>query len=187
MHALPETEAAAAEFARNEGMSADDLSLVEKFKSHVANFSQRYDNLQSMQIDRNKYPELYEQRLVLLKRGRILRGTIEKVSGMVDRVFSFFGASGVNGLGVVPLLPIAAISVALAAITKWGTDTYEFTKRMDAIKSLEARGYDPVRAGQIVNQQFPPTSFNFGSISTLLPWIAVAGIVFYAIKSGKLK
>lgn len=175
------------EFARREGMSEDDLTLVEKFKSKVANFLQRYDNLQTQQIDARKYPDIARQRTELLSRGRVLHVTIKTVSTMIDKVMRLFGGSGLNGLAVVPLLPIAAISIAVAAITKWGTDAYEFTRRLDAIKDLEAKGYDPVRAGQIVNQQFPPTSFNFGSISTLLPWLAVAGIIFYAVKSGKLK
>lgn len=190
LNALPETEAAADEFARQQGMNADDLSLVDKFKSKVANFSDMLANLQSRKIDAAKYPDLAQQQSDLLSRGNIIRRTIQALTDAVDRVFSFFkGVAGMDGLGIVPLLPIAAITVAVAAITKWTTDAYEFSKRLDAISSLEAQGYDPVRAGQIVNQQMPTSSIfgGLGGFGGLIPWIAVAGVVFFIWKGGKIK
>lgn len=186
---LPETQAAADEFARQQGMRAEDLTLVESFKSKVQNFMQLLSNLQNRTIDAAKYPDLAAKRNDLLQRGSIIQRTITTLTGAVDKVFAFFrGVTGMDGLGLVPLLPIAAITVALAAITKWTTDAYEFSKRLDAIKDLEAKGYDPVRAGQIVNQQFPASALFGGfNVSTLLPLLAIAGVVFFFWKGGKLK
>lgn len=185
-----ETQDAADEFARQQGMSASDLSLVEKFKSKVANFTELLSNLKSRKIDAARYPDLAKKRDELTSKGNMTKNMIVSTTGTIDKVFGFFrGVTGMDGLGIIPLLPIAAISIATAAITKWMTDAYEFSKRVDAIQALEAKGYDPVRAGQIVNQQFPTSSLlgNFGSISSLLPWVAIAGVIFYVIKSGKLK
>lgn len=184
---LPETQAAADEFARQQGMPASELTLVQKFKSKVANFMEALDRLQSSKVNASKYPDLATQRENLLSRGASIKNTIKTVTGMVDRVFSFFKGSGLDGLGIAPLLPIAAITIAVAAITKWTTEAYEFSKRLDAIKDLESKGYDPVRAGQIVNQQFPSPTFSFGGMSSILPLLAVAGVIFYVIKTGKLK
>lgn len=185
-----ETQDAADEFARRQGMSANDLSLVDKFKSKVANFTELLSNLQNREIDAARYPDLSATRDELTSRGSTIKNMITSITGTIDKVFGFFrGITGMDGLGIVPLLPIAAITIAVAAITKWTTDAYEFSKRVDAIQALEAKGYDPVKAGQIVNQQFPTSSLlgNFGSISSLIPWIAIAGVIFYVIKSGKLK
>lgn len=190
MSALPETQAAADEFARQQGMSADDLTLVESFKSKVANFTEMLDNLRTRQIDAVKYPDLASKRNNLISRGGVISRTIAAITGAVDRVFTFFkGVVGMDGMGIVPLLPIAAITVAVAAITKWTTDAYEFNRRLDAIKDLEAKGYPPERAGQIVNQQLPSTSIfsGFGGLGSLLPWVAVAGVVFFIWKGGKIK
>ena len=93
-----------------------------------------------------------------------------------------------DGLGIVPLLPVAAISIAVAAITKWTTDAYEFNKRLDAVQALEAKGYSPERAGQIINQQFPRQSLLSGFIGPqMLPILAVVGILFFLWKGGKIK
>ena len=189
MNAMPETQAAADEFARQQGMNSSDLTLVEQFKSKVANFIEVFQNLQSRNIDAARYPDLAAQRVDLISRGSFIQRTIAALTGAVDRVFAFFqGVTGMNGLGIIPLLPIAAIGIAVAAITKWMTDAYEFSKRLDAIGALEAKGYSPERAGQIVNAQLPSTSL-FGGInfSTILPWLAVAGVVVFIWKGGKLK
>lgn len=184
---LPETQSSADDFARQQGMNADDLTLVEKFKSKVDNFTEALDSVRSRNIDNAKYPDIAAQRNALLTRGGILQRTITSITGLVDKVMAFFSGTGLNGLGIIPLLPLAAISIAVAAITKWTTDAYELSKRMDAIQALEAKGYDPVRAGQIVNQQIPRNNFSFGGIGSLMPWVAVAGVVFFVIKTGKLK
>ena len=187
---LPETSAAADEFSRQQGMPESELTLVESFKSKVTNFAEAFNNLRSRSIDATRYPDLARERASLVSKGGTLQRTISALTGAVDKVFTFFrGVTGLDGLGFIPLLPIAAITIAVAAITKWMTDAYEFNKRLDAVQALEAKGYSPEKAGQIVNQQFPTSSLfsGLGGIGTLLPWIAVAGVVFFIWKGGRIK
>ena len=191
MNALPETQAAADEFARQQGMPSGDLTLVERFKSKVLNFSEALQNLQSRKVDAARYPDLAAQQRDLISRGDALKRTISVVTSAVDKVFSFFrGVTGMDGLGVIPLLPVAAITVVVGAMTKWVTHAYEFGRRLDAIAALEAKGYSPERAGEIVKGQLPDDKpfGGFGlDVSAVLPWVAMAGVLYFIWRGGAIR
>lgn len=187
INATPETQRQADEFARREGMRAEDLSLIDKFKSAALNFKQRLDNLSRRKADVSKYPALQADYAALMKRGQFIKSTIESVTRTVDKVTSFFSGLGeIKGLSVVPLLPIAVIAGAVAAITKWGTDAYTFSVKLDEIKRLEATGMSPERAASLVARN-APASLIGGFTTNLLPIVAVGVVLFFLWRGGKLK
>lgn len=183
------SETPAEKFAREQGGKESDLTLIERFKSKVLNFTEQFNNLKNRRIDSKRYPDLAREQSELIKKGGIVNNTISALTGAVDKVYSFFkGVTGMDGLGVLPLLPVAAISIAVAAITKWTTDAYEFNKRVDAIQALEAKGYSPEKAGQIVSQQFyRPSLLSSITGPSMLPILAVVGVLFFLWRGGKIK
>lgn len=180
MGTTPETQAAADEFARREGMNPDDLSLIEKFRSRVQNFMLALDNLASRKRDAQRSPQLATEYATLMRQGSVIKSTIESVSGTIDKVMAFFkGVTGMSALNVVPLLPIALITGAIAAIAKWTTDAYTFSKKLDEVQRLEAKGLTPQQAADVVARNAPAPLFGGFNLSNIVPLLAVGAVLFF--------
>ena len=165
-------------FARDQGMPESDLTLIERFKSRVINFKEALDNLNKRRQLASRFPDMKIEYDAVMKRGALLKSTISAVTSAVDKVLAFFkGVTGMDGLGIAPLLPIAAISLAIAGIAKWTTDAYQLSKRLDAVAALEAKGYSPERASAIVSAQFPAGIFD--RLSNLMPWLAAGAVLYF--------
>lgn len=81
----------------------------------------------------------------LLRRGNIVRASIDKVASGVDgiaRLLPTKTLSGNGGLGALPLIPIAVIAAAIAAITAWLSDAYVEVKRLNLADKVHVSGGD---------------------------------------------
>jgi hypothetical protein len=85
-------------------------------------------------------------------------------------------------LGFVPLIPIAIILSAIAAIGYWVSDGLKYLDKVGRVESLTREGYSPSEAYSLVHgSRF--------SITENLPWIlgTVAALVFLPPIIRKLK
>lgn len=80
----------------------------------------------------------------LLRRGNIVRASIDKVASGVDGVARLLPTktlSSYGGLGAaIPLIPIAVIAAAIAAITAWLSDAYVEVKRLNLADKVHQSG-----------------------------------------------
>lgn len=96
-----------------------------------------------------------------------------------DYVKGTIGLEGTLGLPVVaPIIGLAAALAALALITKWIVEAYEFAQRLNALQRLEDQGYTPAQAAAAVNATIgaPRQSSGnvFGIPFELIIWGAIA-------------
>lgn len=86
-----------------------------------------------------------------------------------------------NGLGLAPVVAIAGIAAAVAAIiviANWIKESYEFTQRLNALHSLEQNGATPEQAASIVARTVgAPSGGSFFGIPVNMLLIGVALIV----------
>ncbi len=134
------------------------MQAVANLKAKAAQFSVLFAQVeQTGDIVSNK-PALAEQRSKLLLRGITIRTTIEALTRSIDFVVKqwnqFFGDEPApDNLGVIPLVPVAVIASAIAAITYWINDTTKYINRVEEIKRLESQGYTPEQAYNIVEKK----------------------------------
>jgi hypothetical protein len=179
-----------AKFKEAESISADDLSMIEKFKSHAANFWQQYKNLQAKNAYVANHPDLQEDYANLLDRGSTIRTTIETVTAGIDKAVGWVGGtvgvSGVqvlNGLGFLPVLALLVSAGGLALIGKWVSDAYAFNKKVEEMKRLEAQGMTPQQASAIVGKLYEGEPLiTFGKVG--VPLVALA-VLFAMWKFGR--
>jgi len=149
-----------------EQLTQNDVSLLNRFKAKATEFMAAIDKLYT--ID-NVPANLQEEYSGLISTANIIQGTISTITGTVDSVTGFFsdyfgfdGVSNVrdyingnrqnNALGFVPLIPVALISGALAAMTKFISDVYVFERKITEQKRLESTGVNPTKAAEIVSK-----------------------------------
>jgi hypothetical protein len=151
------------------------LGVIDTFRAKAREFSTIYSDLYKR--DPKKYPTLAAQRAELLARGSTIKNTVEKITGGVDKVWSFlkstFGFSGfdeVEELGVVPLIPIAIVAAAITLMGKWLKDAYTLKMQFDRYDQLTAKGVSPERAADIVKGVVGGGGF-FESIGKAVPLI----------------
>jgi len=151
-----------------ETLSTNDISLLNRFKAKASEFMIALDRLNS--ID-NVPGNLQEEYSGLRSTADYVQGTINWITSTVDSVTGFFsdyfgfdGVSGVrdyiNGdnryndqsMGVIPLIPLAAISGAVALMSKFIVDVYVFERKVSEQKRLENTGMSPQQAAEVVDK-----------------------------------
>ena len=146
-------------------LSAQDISLLERFKNKAADFMQAVDRLNSIsEIPpnlRDEYDGLHWQASAVQNSIGYLTQTIDTVTGFFSDVFQFDGVSAVksyinnetdNTLGIAPLIPVAAISGALALMGKFISDVYLFERKVNEQKRLVSSGMNEAQAAEIVDK-----------------------------------
>lgn len=165
--------------------------VIGKFKSAVAKFQAEYATLQSINIDPVKYPDLSKMQLDLLRSGNTIKETIRSITGAVDSAWSWikstFGFDGlhqmaqINGLGIAPLIPIAVVVGAVAAMVKWGLEFAAFYMKLEYAKSLAAQGLSPVQINEAMKaQESSKPLFDFSGISKVAMF-GIAGFIGYQV------
>lgn len=149
----------------SETLTSNDVSLLNRFKSKAAEFSVALDKLNSVN---NVPPNLQAEYSGLRSTADYIQSTIGWITSTVDSVTGFFsdflGFDGVtstrdyinnkpvSGMGIIPLLPVAGISAALAVMSKFIADVYLFERKVLEQKRLESTGINPSEAAKIVDK-----------------------------------
>lgn len=111
-----------------------------------------------------------------------LRGAWDRVTGAWERVRDWVGLSGeIEGLGAVPLIPIAAVLAAIALVASFLTDYAKFSRKVTVYKALVDQGYPPAVASQSVQQMVPDSPW-FGINLNPLIWVAAGLVVLWFFK-----
>lgn len=147
-------------------LTVQDVSLLEKFKAKAAEFTQAFTSLVNMDTSALT-PEQKDEYLSLRSTGDNIYSTIDWITSSVDNVtgfFSdFFNFDGIGAvreyinepeqqLGIIPLIPIAAISGALAIMAKFAKDVYLFERKITEQNRLIAGGVPPAQAAEIIKK-----------------------------------
>lgn len=167
--------------------TAEEKSL---FDRTVASFMEKlrafYDNFGAMRLQAGfvaKHPDLQNEYSGLMERGNFIdrqiksaKALISKAQSAWDWFLSAIGLGGLGDMGVLPLLPIAvaAAAGAVVLITKWLTDVFIFSRKIEAIKALEAKGSitGQQAAGSILKAG--PTGF-LDVLQKNIIWIVLGG------------
>ena len=139
-------------------ITAQDVSLLEKFKMQAREFAEAFRTLLDAEPYVSDKPELRGEFEELYDSGLTIKNTVDKVTRTVDAVTGYFkdsfGLDGVRrggALGVLPLVPIAAITAAIAYMSGWGAEVYMFERKVTESKRLESQGVDPREAAAIAS------------------------------------
>ena len=132
-----------------------ESDTVKSFWRKVDEFKALYRRVINTEAVAVTNPELDAELTSLNNRAKVittqiqkLTDTIDRVLGWVDSSFGDDGATALNGLGVLPLLPIAAIILAIGAMTKWSSDAYIYLRKVEDVERLKNQGMSP---GQITD------------------------------------
>jgi len=160
-----------------------DQGALESFKTRAAEFMQTFNFLKGKEPVIARHPELKSDYTSLMDKGDWVRAAIEKVTSGVDALTgwfrSTFGAASADQLGFVPLIPLAVIAASTAAIAKWMSDAYTFSRRLSAIEKLEAGGMSPQQAADLVAAQEPAGLLNFKLGGAMPVYIIGIGALAY--------
>jgi len=154
-------------------------NLVGQFRAKAQQFEQIYNKLMSDQSYALSNPALASDYRALLQIGRVTRAKIIATRNKIDSVIGWLkGLVGMNELGFIPLIPIAIVAASLAAITKWVTDAYAMSARIDEAKRLEAKGVPPERAAKIAGRRVASQGGGLvGSLLGIHPGWLIAGAI----------
>lgn len=153
-----------AEEINAEQLTPADKSTLQRFKDKAVEFMQVFTRLGAMtDIPPNLQPEYTE----LMDTGSNIYGTVSWITSTVDSVTGFFSdffqfdgvqatKDYINGesdtLGVIPLVPIAAVTGAIAFMSKFVADVYLFERKVTEQKRLVNTGMSETQAAEIVDQ-----------------------------------
>lgn len=167
-------------------LTPQDMSWLEKFRQAAIEFRDALASLVSMQSYVQSRPALKKEYDGLMSTGSTIKATVEYITTTVDKVTGFFSnlfglgnmpmyARPSSQLGVIPLIPIAMISGAVAVMGKWVRDVYLFERTVSEQKRLESRGLSPSEASAIVqgNSSAAGGDSLFGAFSPLIKPAAV--------------
>lgn len=149
----------------SEKLSAEEVSLLQRFKNKATEFMAALNRLNAIT---NVPPNLQDEYNTLQGQATIVQGsigwiteTVDTVTGFFSDVFQFDGVSAVrsyinnetpNTLGFAPLIPVAVISGALAAMGKFISDVYLFERKVTEQQRLVAGGMPESQAADVVSQ-----------------------------------
>lgn len=164
---------------------------VVDLKTKAREFTGLYDRVKQ---STPQTPELGQTRERIIVVGDRIKGTIEHTTQAIDAAYArykdWFGNdsdANLQGLGILPLIPIATITGAVAAVT-YGTNKFkEYLTENDRMERLAAEGYTTEQSIDILRSREPGIGPSIErGLKTLGPWIAV-GVAVYFFTQKKLK
>lgn len=150
------------------------LNAVANLRAKAAEFQAlREQVLESYSIAK-EYPSLLSEYESLIFKSNIIESTIKSVTSGIDIIFGMFNTvfndENVDGLGIVPLVPVAVILSAVAAITYWIKSTVKYLNKIKEIKRIENQGYTVEEAYKMVSEK------DNGILQTLMsPYVLIGG------------
>ena len=155
---------------------------IQSLKDKAGGFVKAYQALMNSEAKVRANPKLYAEWKTLKGRADSVRQKIDYINGVVDSAAKWlkgvFGMSSADTLGVAPLIPIAYVTAAIAALVYVTSDIYKFVAKVDLIKS----GALPAEALTKETGVFQ----NVADTTKNLVVLAVVGaVVFYLWKRNK--
>lgn len=157
-----------------------DSKMVAALKQQARAWASRVVDLHNRNVPPGPYTT---EKARLLNQAKTIKTAVEKIFGKMAELNQ-------PGLGAVALLvPLAVVTAAAAAMTKWTYDYLSLTKKLDEYNKMVSSGLAPATAGNLVEQVTGSASF-FPSISPVvkygIPLLIVGGIAYFMLsKRGK--
>jgi hypothetical protein len=166
------------------GISDTWNETVADLKEKAAEFMALFTRLKAIQSNPNLSPVERSRVDAIVRRGEVVKTTVATLAKSIDGIANVLPRnllSGVvksGGLGILPLIPIAAIAAAIAVMTAWISDAVVELERLELAEKVRSDGGDPaavMNAGSKINW------FVLGGAG-----LAVAGLVYLLAKNGGL-
>lgn len=177
-----------ADVVATEQQSAEWWDLVARFRQAAAQVDQVLDRLRSQEGAARRDAALSAEFDSIMGRAAELRATIADYLGKIDTAVQWLRGAGswiaeTFGFGNLSALPVligvAAIAAALAAVTKFLTDAWSLSKRIEEQQRLEATGLTPAQAAAVMDRSI------LGSAGSqwlkILGGVAALGVVGWVI------
>lgn len=177
---------------------SQELSLIKvltDFPNYFKNFQENYSGLllQGPYIA-SRHPELSSEYNSLVSTASDNYNKLVQINSalntikntgntIVEWVKGTFGTAIFSGLGVLPLI-IAGISAASAyaiitSVAKWFIDANAFAKKLDYIKTQEAKGATPQQAANMATQIFGEPSTETTFLGLPIKWLIVGAVLIF--------
>jgi hypothetical protein len=175
--------------------SAEWWNLVARFREASQRVDQVLATLWSQEATARTNPALSSEFDVVMNRAQQLRASIADTLSRIDGAVSWVrdagdwlkSAFGLQGLGIVPLvIGIGAITAALAAVTKFLTDAWSLSKRIEEQQRLEATGLTPQEAANVM-ERTTGSSAGRSFLVSLIPFAALALAGWYLVNKMQRK
>ena len=162
------------------------LRAVDNLKAKATEFMSLMSRLRELESIAQTDPQLKSEYDSVSWKANLIRGTIDGVTKAVDSVYhlvqSAFGSnteSELQGLGLIPLVPIVAIIGATTAIVSFIPTLKGLLERLE-IHRLVIEGVDPTEAARIVKSTSQPGMLE--NVSNILQFLAIGGFIFLLLK-----
>lgn len=182
MHGLGQPSAQTGQTRGAEEKSKLD-QMIAAFMGKIKVFYENFKGLQAQRDFVAKHPELQADYNDLMSRGSFIDAQIKRAKSLMQSAqgawnwfLSTIGLGDVGDLEALPLIPvaIAAGAAAIALITKWLTDAYIFSRKVNAIQELEAKGGITSREAARRISAAGPTGL-FDVLQKNVIWLVIGG------------
>ena len=158
-----------------------DSKMVAALKQQARAWASRVVDLHNRRVPSGPYAT---EKTRLLSQAKTINTAVEKIFGKMAELNQ-------PGLGVVALVvPLAVVTAAAAAMTKWTYDYLTLTKKLDEYNKMVSSGVSPVTAGNLVEQVTDTASF-FSPVKTMtryaIPLLIIGGVAFFMYSKRKGK
>lgn len=151
-------------------------NILGQWKAAVEKFNQVVAKLRSQEAVARKDPVLYREYQSKLSTASTLQAKITEITNAtrsaIDWFKNVFGFNGMGELGLVPLIPIAIVAAAIGAITKFVSDAWIFSAKLDKVAQLERQGMPTSQAVTAVQKLNAPRSI----LGFDPKWLVIGGV-----------
>lgn len=116
---------------------------VDELKAKAATFMAMFTRLGQLAHVAARDPVTKAQYDILMARGASIKAKIESITRAIDNMYGaasslFNGVGNTEGLGFLPLIPIAVIAGAVTLISVWLIDALSMSQKLQAAESAGA-------------------------------------------------
>jgi len=183
-------------------LEPEEKQSISTFKKKSNEFFNLWDSLTAKKKYISRLPnDVKQEYLDLLDRGKFINDKIKWIDGLINqasaayrnvkawlsRTFGLgdyeqlknYNYQQLQGLGIIPLIPVAIIAGAVSFMGYWVNDAFQFNAKLNEIMRLEKKGLSPSKASEIVRKTFNKKGFFSGLNKIILPLALGAGVLIY--------
>lgn len=161
-----------------ESWSQEWQNAVDNFKAKAKQFVSSYENLSSKKAVAEANPNIADDYNSLMGRGSWIYNMVASVARKIDFIGS--SESTLNGMGALPLIPIAVIVGAVAAMTAWLSDAYIMTQKINAIEAAQSSGKDTAPLENVIGGGNSLIDIKAAPVSSLI-LLGGLGLIIYLV------
>lgn len=131
------------------GVSDSWSASVNDLRNKANEFVTVFAKLKKIQANPNLSAAELTKVNAIIKRGETVKSTVGTLTKSIDGIANILPRNLLSGvvksgnLGILPLIPIAAITAAIAAMTVWLSDAYVEVERLELAEKVRIDGGNP--------------------------------------------